>query len=65
MNAATRLGVALRRLGTLTAIGRVRVEQAQRVDLNGGDVSDLNARLAERARVAELDVLHVEKVILN
>lgn len=65
MNPANRLGIALRRLGSVTAIRRVRSEHAERTDNHGGALSELNDRLMERARLAEAHVLHVEKEVLG
>lgn len=48
MNPAHWLGVVLRRLGVVSAIVQVRDDQADREKHHGGQLGDLNGRLADR-----------------
>lgn len=50
MNASHVIGVVLRRLGVVSAIVKVRDDQAHREAHHGGQLGELNGRLADRTK---------------
>lgn len=49
MNPFERFGATLTRIATVTSVIRTRQEDAERFDLHGGTVSEMEERVAETA----------------
>lgn len=65
LNPAYWFGVAERRRAWLESIRSVREEHTRRVSDHGGEVSDLNERLAVRAERSCREVADLEKEVLS